>query len=73
VPGAVTGALLAEWLATGQGLGGAIVAAVAQSKNFEVWASVVVITIVTLVLYGIAQLVETLVLRRMGMGQTAGG
>jgi ABC-type nitrate/sulfonate/bicarbonate transport system permease component len=73
VPGAVTGALLAEWLATGKGLGGAIVAAVAQSKNFEVWASVVVITIVTLALYGIAQLVETLVLRRMGMGQTAGG
>jgi ABC-type nitrate/sulfonate/bicarbonate transport system permease component len=73
VPGAVTGALLAEWLATGQGLGGAIVAAVAQSKNFEVWASVVVITVVTLLLYGIAQLVETLVLRRMGMEQTAGG
>jgi ABC-type nitrate/sulfonate/bicarbonate transport system permease component len=73
VPGAVTGALLAEWLATGQGLGGAIVAAVAQSKNFEVWASVVVITVVTLLLYGVAQLVETLVLRRMGMEQTAGG
>jgi ABC-type nitrate/sulfonate/bicarbonate transport system permease component len=72
VPGAMTGALLAEWLATGQGLGGAIVAAVAQSKNFEVWGSVVVVTIVTLVLYGIAQLVETLVLRRMGMGQAAG-
>ncbi len=72
IPGAITGALLAEWLATGQGLGGAIVAAVAQSKNFEVWASVVVITAVSLLLYGVAQLVETLVLRRMGMERTSG-
>jgi ABC-type nitrate/sulfonate/bicarbonate transport system permease component len=72
VPGAITGALLAEWLATGKGIGGAIVAAVAQSKNFEVWASVVVITAVTLLLYGIAQLVENLVLRRMGMVASAG-
>jgi len=72
IPGAITGALLAEWLATGQGLGGAIVAAVAQSKNFEVWASVVVVTAVSLLLYGVAQLVETLVLRRMGMERTSG-
>jgi ABC-type nitrate/sulfonate/bicarbonate transport system permease component len=72
IPGAITGALLAEWLATGRGLGGAIVAAVAQSKNFEVWASVVVITAVSLLLYGLAQLVETLVLRRMGMERTSG-
>ncbi|WP_255546008.1 ABC transporter permease [Glaciihabitans sp. dw_435] len=72
IPGAITGALLAEWLATGKGLGGAIVAAVAQSKNFEVWASVVTITAVTLVLYGLAQLLETFVLRRMGMERTAG-
>jgi ABC-type nitrate/sulfonate/bicarbonate transport system permease component len=72
IPGAITGALLAEWLATGQGLGGAIVAAVAQSKNFEVWASVVVITAVSLLLYGVAQLVETLVLRRMGMERISG-
>jgi ABC-type nitrate/sulfonate/bicarbonate transport system permease component len=72
IPGAITGALLAEWLATGRGLGGAIVAAVAQSKNFEVWASVVVITAVSLLLYGVAQLVETLVLRRMGMERTSG-
>lgn len=71
IPGAITGALLAEWLATGKGLGGAIVQAVAQVRNFEVWSSVVVITIVSLVLYGLAQLVETLVLRRMGMELTA--
>lgn len=72
IPGAITGALLAEWLATGQGLGYGIVVAVAQVKNFEVWSSVVVITIVSMVLYGVAQFAENLVLRRMGMGQSAG-
>ncbi|MFC5930058.1 ABC transporter permease subunit [Cryobacterium melibiosiphilum] len=70
IPGAITGALLAEWLSTGTGLGNGIVTAVAQVKNFEVWASVVAITVVSLVLYGLAQLVETLVLRRMGMEQS---
>lgn len=73
IPGAITGALLAEWLATGQGLGSGIVVAVAQVKNFEVWSSVVVITIVSMVLYALAQFAENLVLRRMGMDQSAGG
>ena len=65
IPGAITGALLAEWLSTGTGLGNGIVTAVAQSKNSEVWASVVAITVVSLLLYGVAQLVENLVLGRM--------
>lgn len=73
IPGAITGALLAEWLATGQGLGNGIVVAVAQVKNAEVWSSVVVITIVSMVLYGLAQFAENLVLRKMGMDQSAGG
>ncbi|MDH6237594.1 ABC transporter permease subunit [Cryobacterium sp. CG_9.6] len=73
IPGAITGALLAEWLATGEGLGHGIVVAVAQVKNFEVWSSVVVITMVSIILYGLAQFAESLVLRRMGMGQSAGG
>lgn len=73
IPGAITGALLAEWLATGEGLGWTIVVAAAQVKNAEVWSSVVVITIVSMVLYGAAQFAENLVLRRMGMDQSAGG
>ncbi|SEN45843.1 ABC transporter permease subunit [Cryobacterium sp. TMT1-3] len=73
VPGAITGALLAEWLTTGQGLGNSIVAAVAKVQNSEVWASVVVITIVSLALYGLAQVVENLVLRRMSMEQSTAG
>ncbi|AWB89706.1 ABC transporter permease [Salinibacterium hongtaonis] len=66
VPAAITGALLAEWLATGQGLGYSITTAVAQVKNFEVWSSVVAVTLASVVLYALAQLVENIVLARMG-------
>lgn len=67
VPGAFTGALLAEWLATGEGIGHAVVSAVSRSQNTRVWALVVVITLVSLALYMVAQLVENLVLRHYDM------
>ncbi len=66
VPGAITGALLAEWLATGEGIGYAIVSAAARSQINQVWSLVVVITLVSLVLYLLAQLVESVVLARFG-------
>ncbi|WP_157156845.1 ABC transporter permease [Diaminobutyricimonas sp. LJ205] len=66
VPGAITGALLAEWLATGNGIGYAIVSAIGRAKINEVWASVVAITLASMVLYAIAAFVESLVLRRWG-------
>ncbi|MCC2032896.1 ABC transporter permease subunit [Microbacterium sp. BWT-G7] len=67
VPGAVTGALLAEWLSTGQGIGGMIVKFTASARFDELWASVALITIITLLLYNIVQVVENIVLARMGM------
>lgn len=66
VPGAITGALLAEWLATGEGIGYAVVSAAARSQINRVWALVVVITVASLLLYLLAQLVEALVLARFG-------
>ncbi len=66
VPGAVTGALLAEWLATGKGIGYAIISAVSRARNNEVWASVVVITLVSIILYTIVALLEEAMLRRSG-------
>lgn len=66
VPGAITGALLAEWLATGQGIGYAVVSAAARSQINRVWALVVVITLASLLLYLLAQLIESLVLARLG-------
>ncbi len=70
VPGAVTGALLAEWLSTGLGIGGAILKFSAQAQFAQLWTSIALITIITLVLYNLVQVLENLVLTRMGM---AGG
>ena len=70
VPGAVTGALLAEWLSTGIGIGGMIQKFNASARFDDLWASVALITFVTLVLYNVVQLVENVVLARMGMTGT---
>jgi ABC-type nitrate/sulfonate/bicarbonate transport system permease component len=71
VPGAITGALIAEWLATGQGIGRAVVSAIGQAKMNEVWALGVVITAISIALYMIVGLIESLVLARMGVKQTS--
>lgn len=71
VPGAVTGALLAEWLSTGQGIGGMIQKFSASARFDELWASVALITIVTLLLYNLVQIGENIVLARMGMTTSA--
>jgi len=67
VPGAVTGALLAEWLSTGTGIGGSILKFSAQAQFAQLWTSIALITVITLVLYNIVQIVENIVLNRMGM------
>jgi ABC-type nitrate/sulfonate/bicarbonate transport system permease component len=67
VPGALTGALLVEWLATGDGIGSTIQTAYSQVQFSLVWSAVVVVTAVSLVLYNVVQVVESIVLSRMGM------
>ena len=69
VPGAVTGALLAEWLSTGKGIGGSIQKFNSGAQFDKLWASVALITITTLLLYNLVAAVETSVLARMGMGE----
>lgn len=68
VPGAITGALLVEWLATGQGIGYGIISAVGRAKANEVWAYVVVITVVSILLYNLVELLEKYVMSRFGPG-----
>lgn len=68
VPGAITGALLAEWLITGRGIGSMVVNAVGQSENNLVWACVLVVTLASLALYLVAQIAESFVLARYGRG-----
>ncbi|WP_369374863.1 ABC transporter permease [Promicromonospora sp. Populi] len=64
VPGAITGALLAEWLITGRGIGSLVVNAVGRSENNLVWACVLVVTLASLTLYLLAQIAESLILSR---------
>ncbi|MEY4434473.1 MAG: hypothetical protein RIR16_513 [Actinomycetota bacterium] len=66
VPGAMTGALLVEWLATGQGIGYAIVSAIGRAKTGEVWSYVVVITLVSILIYNLVALLEESVLSKFG-------
>lgn len=64
VPGAMIGALLGEWLLTTEGIGHYLVERPAKFDYTGVWAAVAVITTVTLVLYAIVGIVETIVLAR---------
>lgn len=64
VPGAITGALLVEWLATGQGIGYGIISAVGRAKTDEVWAYVAIITVVSVVLYNMVALFEGYILKK---------
>ncbi len=66
VPGAVIGALLAEWLATGEGLGYYMQRAQQTFNYGGVWASVVVITVASIALYAVVGFVEAIVLARYG-------
>ncbi|WP_125130109.1 ABC transporter permease subunit [Microbacterium sp. 10M-3C3] len=67
VPGAITGALLAEWLAVGGGIGGAVGGYIAGAQFSAVWTAVVLVTGTALVLYNLVQILESVVLTRMGM------
>lgn len=61
----VVGALLAEWLATGEGLGGQMLRAANEFQFDRLWASVVVLTLVCVVIYQVVAIVEELVAARM--------
>ncbi|MEX5707320.1 ABC transporter permease subunit [Parafrankia sp. FMc6] len=66
VPGAIIGALLAEWLATGKGLGYFMQRAQQTFDYGGVWASVVVITAASVAVYALVGLAEAVVLARYG-------
>ncbi|MGC4933420.1 ABC transporter permease [Gordonia sp. DT30] len=69
VPGAIIGATVAEWLGTNRGLGATLQQALPAAAYDQLWASVVVITVSSIVLYAIVGVVETVVLHQMGMSE----
>lgn len=71
VPAAMTGALLAEWLSTGHGIGGQLVKYTSQAKYLDLWTAVAAITLVTIVIYNLVAIAERSVLASMHMSQAA--
>jgi ABC-type nitrate/sulfonate/bicarbonate transport system permease component len=66
VPATVSGAMLYEWLFTFQGLGAAIVTSKSFANYGEMWTIVVIATIVSVVLYQIVGIIESVVLASWG-------
>ncbi|GAC1310023.1 MAG: ABC transporter permease [Acidimicrobiales bacterium] len=64
VPGALIGALLAEWVATGKGSGDEMITVVNTFDYGELWSAVALVTTVSIVLYSVVSLAEAAVLSR---------
>jgi ABC-type nitrate/sulfonate/bicarbonate transport system permease component len=65
-PAALLGAVLAEWLATGKGLGALMLNSTTTSRYDTLWAAVVVFTVASIAVYGVISVIETAVLARFG-------
>lgn len=65
VPAALSGATLAEWLATGQGLGSVITMASANAQYLTLWSAGALLVLVTLLLYGAISFLDQLISRRL--------
>lgn len=63
-PSAVLGALLAEWLATGDGIGYLMLRSSAAAKYDQLWSAVALVTLLALLAYAAAATVEDALLRR---------
>jgi sulfonate transport system permease protein len=68
--GSILGAIVAEWLATARGLGYLMIIARAQFQFTLLWAAGALVTLVSVMLYGVIALAEAPVLRRYAPGHT---
>ena len=69
-PSALLGATVAEWLATGTGLGNMMAVDAATSRYTSLWSTVVVVTLIALVAYAIVESIEGRVLAVLAPEQT---
>ncbi len=66
-PGALLGAILAEWLSTGQGLGDLMVTSSSTANYSMLWSAVVTITAVSILIYNAVSAIERPVVARLGI------
>jgi ABC-type nitrate/sulfonate/bicarbonate transport system permease component len=69
-PLALVGALLAEWLATGKGLGYLMLAAVTTFELDRMWTGVTIVTVASIALYTLISIAEQLTLARYAPDRT---
>jgi ABC-type nitrate/sulfonate/bicarbonate transport system permease component len=69
VPATVLAATVAEWLATGTGMGNLMSVSAVNSRYDILWSSVVVITIIAAAAYGLVASLERMVLARVAPEQ----
>ncbi|PZU37598.1 MAG: hypothetical protein DI573_11300 [Microbacterium sp.] len=67
VPAAIAGATLAEWLATGNGVGYLLTLSSARAEYLQLWAASIALVIVVLVVYLLLGIVSGWVTRRLGI------
>lgn len=66
IPGAIAGATLAEWLATGQGLGYMLTLASTQADYYLLWTGGILLAVFALILHGLLTMADRAITRRMG-------
>ena len=72
-PGALLGAILAEWLATGQGLGYLMIDASNTSEYAVLWATIVIITLASVLVYNVVSVLERSVAEHFGIALAGAG
>jgi ABC-type nitrate/sulfonate/bicarbonate transport system permease component len=58
--------MIAEWLSTGEGLGGAISKAAGSFGYDAMWASAITVAAVTMLAYAVLSIADAVVTERMG-------
>lgn len=66
IPGAIAGATLAEWLATGQGLGYMLTLASTQADYYLLWTGGILLAVFALAMHGLLTMADRAITRRMG-------
>jgi ABC-type nitrate/sulfonate/bicarbonate transport system permease component len=69
VPASLLGATVAEWLATGRGIGNAMVVAASTARYDTLWSCVVLLTLTALLAHAVVAAVESAVLARYAPGR----
>jgi ABC-type nitrate/sulfonate/bicarbonate transport system permease component len=65
LPGSILGAVLAEILATGSGIGNVVAISIGSSEYLKLWSSLAVLAAVTAALYALLSAVESAALTRL--------